>query len=52
MIRRCQKNLRVLTLVSLCWSTHAATDDLANLRQMYDGTMLPGGRGGELLSLG
>lgn len=32
----------LVILVLLSWSTPAATDDLANLRQMYDGTMLPG----------
>src|SRR5450631_852598 len=42
MIRHCLSNLWVLTLVSLPWSTHASTDDIAGLRQVYDGTMLPG----------
>ena len=31
----------VLTLLSLSWSTHAANDYIAGLRQLYDGTMLP-----------
>ena len=34
--------LSLLILLSLSWSAHAANDELANLRQLYDGTMLPG----------
>ncbi len=37
-----RNNLRVVILISLSWSARAANDELANLRQMYDGTMLPG----------
>jgi len=32
----------VLCLVSLSWSARAANDELAGLRQLYDGNMLPG----------
>jgi CubicO group peptidase (beta-lactamase class C family) len=42
MIRHCLINLWILTLVSLSWSTQASSDDIAGLRQLYDGTMLPG----------
>ena len=31
-----------LTLVSLAWSVQAATPQVADLRQLYDGKMLPG----------
>jgi len=41
MIRHFSFGLFVFALVSASWSVHAANDDLANLRQMYDGTMLP-----------
>jgi CubicO group peptidase (beta-lactamase class C family) len=34
--------LSAVILVSLSWSVHASNEDLANLRQLYDGTMLPG----------
>jgi CubicO group peptidase (beta-lactamase class C family) len=39
-----RNNLSVVIVISLSlsWSAHAANDDLANLRQLYDGTMLPG----------
>jgi CubicO group peptidase (beta-lactamase class C family) len=36
------RNTLSVILVSLSWSAHAANDDLANLRQLYDGAMLPG----------
>jgi hypothetical protein len=34
--------LSALLPISLSWNAHAATDTLAGLRQLYDGTMLPG----------
>jgi CubicO group peptidase (beta-lactamase class C family) len=34
--------ITIAYLVSLSWSGHAAGGELANLRQLYDGTMLPG----------
>jgi CubicO group peptidase (beta-lactamase class C family) len=42
MIRRCPISLWLLTLLSLTWSIGAAAADIADLRQLYDGTMLPG----------
>jgi CubicO group peptidase (beta-lactamase class C family) len=42
MIRRCLLGLWLLTLLSLTWSIGAAAADIADLRQLYDGTMLPG----------
>jgi CubicO group peptidase (beta-lactamase class C family) len=42
MIRHFSLCLCVFVLLSLSWSAHAANDGLADLRQMYDGTMLPG----------
>jgi CubicO group peptidase (beta-lactamase class C family) len=42
MIRRCLLGLWLLTLLSLTWSIGAAATDIADLRQLYDGTMLPG----------
>ena len=41
MIRQFKFYPCVLALVSLSWSTHAANDYIANLRQLYDGSMLP-----------
>ena len=37
-----RNTIGVVTLVLLSWSAHAGNDELANLRQLYDGTMLPG----------
>jgi CubicO group peptidase (beta-lactamase class C family) len=34
--------LSAVILVALSWSVHASSEDLANLQQLYDGTMLPG----------
>ena len=34
--------LSAVILVSLSWNVHASNEDLANLRQLYDGAMLPG----------
>jgi CubicO group peptidase (beta-lactamase class C family) len=42
MIHHCLNTLWVLTLVSLTWNTRASAEDIAGLRQLYDGTMLPG----------
>jgi CubicO group peptidase (beta-lactamase class C family) len=39
---RSRHRLLPLTLVSLAWSVQAATPQVAGLRQLYDGTMLPG----------
>jgi CubicO group peptidase (beta-lactamase class C family) len=39
---RSRYRLLPLTLVSLAWSVQAATPQVAGLRQLYDGTMLPG----------
>src|SRR5882757_834435 len=41
MIRHCL-NTWLLTFVSLSWGAQASTEDIADLRQLYDGTMLPG----------
>src|ERR1700682_4947449 len=44
MIRHCLINLwiPILTLVSLSWGIQASAEDIAGLRQLYDGAMLPG----------
>src|SRR5882762_5324489 len=42
MIGRCPIGLWLLILLSLTWSIGAAAADIADLRQLYDGTMLPG----------
>jgi CubicO group peptidase (beta-lactamase class C family) len=42
MIRPTLSNLCVLALLSLPWSIEASGEDIAGLRQLYDGTMLPG----------
>jgi CubicO group peptidase (beta-lactamase class C family) len=42
MILRSLSNLWLVALVSLSWGAQASDDSLANLRQLYDGAMLPG----------